>query len=680
MDESERREENDRGLISGNPMFTSTRFPSTCFASRFGQAALLVGLVFLLYAPSLWNGFCLDDGPVLRNDARLISWEGLPLLFRFVPSKPQLPFARLTRKLTLFVEYRIWGCDPFGFHLGNLVYHTLAVLVFWGYGRTATGSAKIAWMAAALFAVHPVVSSSVDSIANRKEILAFLMCCLSLWIWEKNRSAFGWTLSLAAFVLALFSKETAAAACLVFLYRAAQRRAGDPTNRPTRELMRCLPFAILGAGWLAYLHGVTSTVSEGGRELLLFNPQTAPGYPYWTVVRSIPIAWWTYLRQSLFPAEPLLTYEPCRFVAPAFLSLAVGCAAWIVMLLLFRKSPSGSPFRLGVVWYFVFLLPTLNLIPSAYFFAERYLYMPLVGLSWAVCAVLCKARRPVQTWILFAFLLWMSAAETATRHPLWRSNLSYWKIAHRSCPESVEAQLGLGSALIERGLWRAGELFLREGLSHRPHGASVPSALYNLGLAAFERQDRTEASTLWSRALSLDRSHLPSRMAYARWLALENRTDEAISLLEDTLKRIGRAYGPPQRFGLGSEEAAECCQQLGALAIRQGRLQEAHLQYQRAVALQPSLATSWLALGWLYGAGPVPDPERAHQAYQRALEEGGPIGACSFGLARTAEELGRIGEAVRWYETASSSPDLSLYFKETCRKKAQKLSRTDPRS
>jgi len=644
--------------------------------SRPFQILLLILVVVAVYAPSLRNGFSLDDGPVLQNDPRLRSWEGFPLLFRSVPAKPQLPWARLVRKLSLFVDARIWGEEALGFHVGNLVYHILAVGVFYGYVHKLSGRSDIAWMASFLFAIHPAVSTSVDSIANRKEILAFLASCLSLYLWEKRSHPVFWILSLLAYVLALLSKETSAAVCLILLYRTNRFGQRGWIQRIPGTLALCFPHLLLGAGWLFHIHRIMAGPAGWNEGVAAFNPQTAPGYPFFVVLRSLPVSWWMYLRQSFLPFNPLFTQNPAWFTEPSRGVLGLACTASCVMLFLFWRHRPGSGARMGLLWYVAFLLPALNLVPHTYFFAERYLYGSVAGLAWTVACWLTSHGNRRVSWMMVLFLGSGLGWGTWNRHALWRSHLTYWQEAYHRCPESVEGMLGLGSALAEEGRWSEAEILLNKGLASHAWTASSCSALHNLACAVMWRGDRKGAGEIWEQALSLDPWHVPGRLAYARWLALEKRDQEAILCLEGTLEGLEQGYAPLQPFGLGSVEAAECHHQLGTLLARAGDMEKGRAHYERAVGLDRSRADSWLALGWLLENEPFSDVSRAREAYKMALNLGAPAGACFMGLARMAEVQGDVKAAVRWYETAASSSDLSPYFRESCQKKAARLAET----
>ena len=207
-------------------------------------AALLAILALVIYLPSLHGGFLFDDDQLLTNNPLIKSSSGI---FRCWYSTHQLDYVPLTIS-TLWLEWRLWGMDPTGYRVTNLLLHIAACFLIWILLRRL--SIPGAYLAALLFAVHPVNVESVAWIEQRKNTLSLVLFLLSiLWFLHDEsdsesgnpQSALGvgrwYWLSLLAFALAMFSKGSVAVLPFVLLLIAWWQR-----NRITkRDLLRTRP-------------------------------------------------------------------------------------------------------------------------------------------------------------------------------------------------------------------------------------------------------------------------------------------------------------------------------------------------------------------------------------------------------------------------------------------------------
>jgi len=172
----------------------------------------IVLVVVLVYLNCLGNGFVWDDNfTVVNND-----FIRGPKLIKEVFAKPLYYFAnagylyyRPFQSLTNMLDYSIWGLNPFGFHLTNLLLHILAAVLIYFFINILLSEPEISLFAALLFAIHPVNRSVVCHITSRTNILLAIFTMSSLILFLKARGWRDYILSLSCFVLALLSKETA---------------------------------------------------------------------------------------------------------------------------------------------------------------------------------------------------------------------------------------------------------------------------------------------------------------------------------------------------------------------------------------------------------------------------------------------------------------------------------------
>ena len=185
----------------------------------------ITALVVLIYAPSHNGGFLLDDDLYLTGNPVIKAPDGLKRIWFTMQSPDYWPVTNTS----LWIEWRLWGMNPTGYHATNVALHILNSLLIWLVLRRL--AIPGAFLAALLFAVHPVNVESVAWIAQRKNVLALLFFLISLgcflrfteppMIAERKQPALAATrwywFSLLAFVLAMLSKGSVAVLPLVLL-------------------------------------------------------------------------------------------------------------------------------------------------------------------------------------------------------------------------------------------------------------------------------------------------------------------------------------------------------------------------------------------------------------------------------------------------------------------------------
>ena len=201
-------------------------------------AAFLVVATCVVYLPALEGDFILDDDLLLLNDL-VKAPDGLYRMWFSTEAVDYWPVSNST----LWIEWRFWGRNPLGYHVTNLVLHLAASLLVWAALREL--SIPGAFLAALLFAVHPVNVESVAWISQRKTLMATVFFLLSV-LWyvkaEKRQSPGLWYwLSFAAYVLGMLSKASIATLPLVLLLITWFRR--DRIER--RDLVRVAPFFLI---------------------------------------------------------------------------------------------------------------------------------------------------------------------------------------------------------------------------------------------------------------------------------------------------------------------------------------------------------------------------------------------------------------------------------------------------
>ncbi len=208
--------------------------------SLMAWGGLLVALVVATYWPTLSNQFIWDDDVYVENNVHLRSFAGLGQIWFKLGAVPQYyPLVHTT----FWVEYHLWGLNPMGYHAVNMVLHAAAAVLVWRL--LARLEVPGAWLAAALFAVHPVCVESVAWITERKNVLSLVLALGSLLAYlrfsppQAARGPWAWyALALVLYVCALWSKTVTASVPAVLLVIYWWKRG----TLPWQEFGRLSPF------------------------------------------------------------------------------------------------------------------------------------------------------------------------------------------------------------------------------------------------------------------------------------------------------------------------------------------------------------------------------------------------------------------------------------------------------
>src|ERR1035441_804007 len=162
------------------------------------ERLILLAAALLAFVASLGSGFNFDDYAIFADPA-LQSARGWLEVWAPLQTRPLTYF-------TFWLNRQMGAGDPLGYHLFNLAFHLAAVLLAWECLRRLL-PARAAWIAALLFAIHPLQAEAVDYVWARSIVLASLFCFAALWVWLEGRV---W-LCVAYFAAALLAKEECAA-------------------------------------------------------------------------------------------------------------------------------------------------------------------------------------------------------------------------------------------------------------------------------------------------------------------------------------------------------------------------------------------------------------------------------------------------------------------------------------
>jgi hypothetical protein len=526
-------------------------------------AAALLAVVAATFGNTLRNGFVFDDQMLIVDNAAVKAPLGdLPALRAYRP----------LRTLSYRLDYAIGGMDPRIFHLSNLIYHGLTVLLVCALLQRSGASVWAAGAGALLFAVHPVQTDAVTYAAGRRDVLCGLFFAAGFLAYLRYRDH-GRTSALVlagvAYVLAVLAKEMALTLPVVCLLAdrwrarrglaggravaAAAAGAGPEARRgPGRPLVLAAAITAVGLAAFVAVYGaharrvVTRTPWYGG----------SIGANFATVAR----VWVHYLGLIVWPARLSADYSTGAFpVSPGALDPRALVSALVlaaVVVPAWRSWRRGGLVGFGAAWYAVSLLPVSHVIPYSELLAEHYLYIPMMGVALVVAGVVdaVAARAPERRRALVVAVLVVASAaaiRTAVRNRDWHDPVSLWSATAAAYPDCVRARFNLGQAYFERVRLTDAEPHWLAAAALRPDDPAIALALgglyYRLGkydLAV----ERVEV------ALRLKPGDVKAE-TLAGWIALDSGNPQrAIGYFDAVLARL--PPGQAEAVALGRARAA----------------------------------------------------------------------------------------------------------------------------
>ncbi|NNE66859.1 MAG: phospholipid carrier-dependent glycosyltransferase [Pyrinomonadaceae bacterium] len=417
----------------------------------------IAALVFVVFFNSISGEFVYDDKrQVLRN--QLIQQ---PELFTRALTSDVWAFKgdgttavsnywRPTFTAYSIFNYLLFGPDPLGWHLLNVLLHALVSILVFLVLRRLEVDTPMALAIAAIFAVHPVHTESVAWIAGSPDILFGLFILLSIHFFLRYCSTSGrwdFAVSVGSFVLALGAKEVALLCIPVYLLLES-RQSNDK-----KAAARYWPTAVFAAvGGLFFLL----------RWIVLGEVQRmAPGAAsFGSIPLTAPTVLLFYLKQSLFPLVlgPNYPLRPIEALSLwVFAAFLIAVAAMAGLFLLAKKTKVQ---RIGLALFVLPLIPAFlitSFIPEQ-IVHDRYLYLPVLGLLMILLPELRKLLRklapshdkPLFIWISIV-LLGLFSLKTANYNRVWANELSLWQHSVTVDQSSAFNYMQLGSILYDNG-------------------------------------------------------------------------------------------------------------------------------------------------------------------------------------------------------------------------------------
>lgn len=505
--------------------------------SNWNRTALLAGLlvaaVFLSYLPAWRGGFLWDDDAhVTRPELRSVSglgriWSDPWATQQFYP----------VLHSAFWVQHRWFGDNPVGYHAVNLGLHALNALLLWALVRRLAGPATTsvdpgapalppgaAWLAAGIFALHPVMVESVAWITELKNTLSgafYLGAALAYLRFDRGRERRWYALAAGLFLLALGTKTVTAtlpAALLVVFWW----RRGRISWRS--DVLPLLPFLLVGG---------TSGLFTAWVEANLIGA-AGPEYALTLLERGLlagrVICF--YAAKFFWPVELSFTYprwevsarSAAQFIFPVIVLVVLG-AMWV------RRARGRGPLA-GTLVFIGTLFPVLgffNIFPFVFsYVADHFLYLASIGLivpSAVGLSALAGRLGPPHGAVVGVGLLLALGLMSFRQSRDYRDAETLYRATLARNPAAWMAHLNLGMLLDAQGRTDEAVARYRRALQLRP-GSAIGHL--NLGIALATHGNLADGIVALREALRLKPGYAKAHQNLGAALLLQGKVPEAL--------------------------------------------------------------------------------------------------------------------------------------------------------
>jgi len=610
--------------------------PSLAPWTIFLAICFLACLICIVFHPIVIAGFEFVESEVLlvvvqNPHIQGLTGENLKQIFTSRCITSYYP----VRTLTYAIDCQVWGLNPAGFKLTNgLVHLANVLLVFWlalRFRRLRSSTARpskpswdvsVATFSAGIFAVHPVVVEPVAWIAGREELLMTLgaLGCIHFHLTARRLSQGGGT-TLRAVTCHSAAAVCCAAACLsnavaavIPLLIVALDALILVRRKWWRTVYGTVPLFAIGALTL-FLKGPGHDVAAAG-EIGLFSAKR---------LMLVLNVYWLNLKTIAWPRDLALTYEP--LVPESFLRgevIAGGIALGLTCVLLWKLRRTKLAI-LGVLWFGLALAPSLQIIPHHIHRADRFLYLPLVGLAIVLGAGLRRlgnASKP--RWAVWGVIavavscLFVLVTLSVRQVQTWRTSVSVWERCVSVSPNYCIPHRVLADSLAKRG--------------------------------QFDR-----AIAHYQIALDIEPDYVDALRNFASRLV--TCEDEQLRDYDRAIKLAERGCQLTQGRDMGLRRILAMAYTSQASTLKHGeQFQSALRHYSKAVAADPSYEPALLNLAFLLATcidEESRDPEKAVRLAEMACRlSNSPNPLRPSVLATAYAEAGRFDEAIAAAERA----------------------------
>jgi Flp pilus assembly protein TadD len=639
----------------------------------------LVAATFIAYAPVWHAGYIWDDDRYVTGNVLLHSADGLRQIW-FAPGATS-QFYPLTYS-AFWLEYHLWQLNPLGYHLVNVALHSLNAILLWRLLRRL--GVRGAWLAGAIFALHPVNVMSVAWVTELKNTLSggLALCAAHAYVrfaglgidgGKENPSRWRfYVLALAFFQLAMFAK-TAVSFLPLTLFLIVWWQKEKTSWRDALPLLPMLGISVLMGKLTIFMEHKYAGATGAGFNLDLAQRIYVSGHSFWF-----------YIGKLIFPYPLIEVYERWKIISIPWSQYVYAAATLAVLVGLWAARGRIGRGAFAAALHFYIATSMFVLMVVIYFM--HYSFVSDHWQYFGCMSVFAVAAAGITSWLdrfgkrkfisygalflLLGFLTWRQAEIYRSAETLWHANVA-------DNPNAFVAQNDLGFALLASG--RADEAlgYLQKAVQLEPDDVSAQK---NLGGALLQKGRVDEAIIHYQDAVDLkpDDAGAHNNLGFA--LFRKGQVDGAIAQYETALQLQPDDEGVHHNLGLalfkkGQVDAAmlhyrkalqikpdnaEVHNDLANALSKNGQVAEAIQHWQMALEIRPQYLPAQNNLAWALATDPDASLRNGAKAVQLAQQANKLSGGKNLLMLRTlAAAYAEAGQFTNALMTAGQALQLA---------------------
>ena len=395
---------------------------------------------FLVYSNTLKNPYLWDDGLFIQSGNFIKKFENVKVFFspknyfKYTQDFTYRPMPFLAH----IVNYKIWGINPVGHRLANVFFHIANAVLIYLLVFYLLKNGFVAFLSGLFFVVHPASTEVVNMVSFVETQLSTIFFLLAFIFYLKSKKFE----SVLCYFLAVFSKETAITLpAVIILY--------DLLITKNIRLKKYLPFFAVAVFYLV----VRFLIFRHPTETMVKYPGDSFTTNIFVMLKAVPI----YLSVIFLPfnlsVEHKIIIPTTFFQAPVIFGFLAVIIFVVISIYSYKKS---KPVFFWLLFSTVTFLPTSNIIPMQNIIAERYLYLPLIGICVLLALFLEKiagiGRRHLSAVYVAAFcIVIFFSGLTIIRNCDWKDDFTFYSKTLKQNPDSPGANINMATLYREKG-------------------------------------------------------------------------------------------------------------------------------------------------------------------------------------------------------------------------------------
>lgn len=498
--------------------------------------------------------------------------------------------------LSHMLDCEIFGLNPAGHHLTNLLLHLGNTLLLFLVLEQMTGAMGRSAVVAALFALHPLHVESVAWVAERKDVLSAFFGMLALLAYRcyiKRPHLFNYLLITLFLSLGLMAKPMLVTFPFILLlldfwplgrwqYDPDRLQEGEKHTGPAGHSNLQLIWEKVPLLIPVVISSVLTFVAEHHEGTI----GSLASFSLKARITNAFFSYASYLVKTVWPLHLSVFYPHPADALPLWPSLGAAVVVAGVSFWVIRVSKEYPYVCVGWFWYLGTLVPVIGLVQiGEQAMADRYTYIPLIGIFFIMVwggADLFKSWhfRKIIIAVFTAIILPVLATLTFFQAGHWENAVALFQHAVRMDNNNSMAHNNLGAAFAFSGKLDQAIFHYKEALKVHPYHLV---AILNLGKALVDTGKDDEAAYYYQKALRIDPNNVDAHNALAVMLTARGKLDEAVWHCTEAL-RIN-SESPDTHFNFGN------------LLMKQGRINEAGLHFAEAIKINADYAKGYHAIG-----------------------------------------------------------------------------------